>query len=91
MQTIKPAGKQLFCRPEETITQTKSGFLLDSKAAEKPKVAEVVNIGSEVKGFSPKDKIVYKPYATVDIKLERKDFFLIDVEDVLGTVVETDD
>jgi chaperonin GroES len=90
MKTIKPASRQLFCKPEEAETKTKSGLFLTGDSVEKPKVAEVINVGSEVKGFKSKDRIVYKPYSTVDLKLERSEFFLIDVDDVLGTVVETE-
>ena len=84
MQTIKPAPKQLFCKPEEAVTKTASGILLDQKAAEKPRTAEVINVGDKVTAFSPHDKIVYKPYSTTDIKLNGEDFFLVPEDDVLG-------
>lgn len=90
MQTIKPASKQLFCKPEEAVTKTSSGFFIPDKAAEKPKVAEVINVGSSVVEFKPKDRVIYKSYSTNDIKLDGQDYFLISEEDLLGTVVETE-
>lgn len=88
MQTIKPAARQLFCKQSDKETVTKSGFYISEKTAEKPKTAEVINIGSDVTGFKQKDVIIYKPYATVEIKLEGEEYFLIDQEDVLGTVID---
>lgn len=88
MQTIRPAAKHLFCKQEEAETVTKSGFFLAAEA-EKPQIAEVINVGSEVKGYSQKDRIIYKPYSTTDIKLGNKVYFLVAEEDVLGKVVET--
>ena len=89
MQTVKPAPSQLFCRQTEKETATKSGILL-SPAIEAPKIAEVINTGSSVAEYKQRDCIVYKPYATNEIKLNGNEYFLIDEEDVLGTVVEID-
>lgn len=89
MHTVKPAPTQLFCKPDEAEQQTKSGILL-SAALDKPKTAKVINIGDTVSGFHPKDTIVYKSYATTELKLNGDDYFLISQDDVLGTVVEVD-
>lgn len=90
MQTIKPANNQLFCKREEATSKTKSGILIQNKSAEKPQMAEVINVGKSVESFKPKETIVYKPYATVDISLNKEDYFLINEEDVLGTVIEVE-
>lgn len=90
MQTIKPASNQLFCKPLEGETQTKSGFFIPEKSAEKPQMAEVVNVGESVLQYEQHDTVIYKPYATTDIKLEGKQYFLVAEEDVLGSVVETE-
>jgi chaperonin GroES len=87
-QTIKPAPTQLFCKVAEAETRTKSGFYIPEKHAERPQMAEVINIGSKVSDFQQKDLIIYKPYATVELKLDGKEYFLVDQEDVLGTVLE---
>lgn len=89
MQTVKPAPNHLFCKPDEAETKTASGILIQHKMAEKPRTAEVINVGGKVQGYLPKDKIVYKAYSTTELKLEGKDYFLIADEDVLGTIVET--
>lgn len=91
MQTIKPAKNQLFCKPDEAETKTVSGIILTEKATDKPKTAKVINVGDEVTQFKAHDTIVYKTYSTTDIKLDKADYFLIAEDDVLGTVVDTEE
>ena len=67
---------------------TATGIFIAKQIQEKPQTATVINIGKDVEGYSQKDKIVYKPYATTEIKLDGSEFFLIAEEDVLGTLVE---
>lgn len=90
MQTVRPANTQLFCRPLEAAKQTASGFLLPDNSVEKPKMAEVINVGAGVSQFKSKDTIIYKSYATTDIKLNGEEFFLVAEDDVLGVVVPAD-
>lgn len=87
-KTVKPASKQLFCKPDEAETTTKSGIILAQSTAEKPRTAQVINIGKEVIGFKSKETIIYKAYASTEIKLNGEEYFLISEEDVLGTVVD---
>jgi chaperonin GroES len=86
VKTIAPAPQQLFCKPDEAETTTKSGFIL--QVTEKPRTAEVINVGNRVSNYKQKDTIVYKSYASSEIKLDGEDYFLISEEDVLGVVVE---
>lgn len=88
MQTIKPADGKIFAKPLEKVTKTKSGILLDERAAEKPAMGEVINSGS--KDYQSKDVIVYKEYTTTELKLDGEEYFLIDQSDVLGKVVENE-
>jgi chaperonin GroES len=88
VQTIVPARKQLFCKPDEAETKTSSGFLLSKEAAEKPKTAQVINVGRGVDDFKAHDKIVYKPYTISEVKVNGDDYFIVAEEDVLGKVLE---
>jgi len=88
MQTIRPARGYLFCKPEEAIKKTASGILLSENSAEKPKIAEVINIGADVKDVKQKDNIVYKSYATSEVKIDGEEYFLIAQDDVLGFIVD---
>jgi chaperonin GroES len=87
MKTVKPSPTHLFCKPDEAETETASGFLL-AAAAEKPKTAHVINVGSNVSTYHPKETIIYKSYATTELKLEGEEYFLIAEEDVLGVVID---
>jgi chaperonin GroES len=90
MQTIKPSKDQLFCKPDEVQEVTKSGLYINKNTVDKPKTAKVINIGSDVKGYSANDVIVYKAYAPTDIKVNNEDFILVAEEDVLGKIIEVD-
>lgn len=87
MSTIKPAPTQLFCKETSPEVQTKSGLFLPNQSVDKTQTADVIGVGVEVKHYQPKDQIIYKPYATTEIKLNGIEYFLVDQEDVLGTVV----
>lgn len=90
MQTIKPNRKTIFAKPVEAQRQTRSGILLTDSAMEILKHAEVINIGSDVKEYEPKDMIVFKDYTTTDTKLNGEDYVLVLEEDVLGKIVEVE-
>lgn len=87
LQTVRPGAKNLFCKPDEAITKTASGFLIAGEG-EKPKTAKVINTGDEVLGFHQGDTIIYKPYSTTDIKVNDEDYFIVAEDDVLGAVVD---
>jgi len=89
MQTIRPARKQLFCKPDEAETVTKAGIIIAETAAERPKTAVVINVGSEVKDYTSDQRILYKSYTTNEVKLDGQEFFLVHEDDILGEVVET--
>jgi len=84
---VEPSSKNIFAKPIKGEAQTKSGFLLSENAIEDPQLAEIIAIGKEVTQFSVGDNIIYKPYTTTDIKLEDKNYFLIEEMDVLGRIV----
>jgi chaperonin GroES len=88
LKTVAPAPNQLFCKPDTAETKTETGLWLTESAAEKPRTAEVINVGEGVTGYQQKDTIVYKLYSATEIKLNNEDYFLISEEDVLGTLVE---
>lgn len=90
MQTIAPTKGQVFAKPLEAITKTASGILLGDKSAEKPKMAEVVNVGEGVTAVKSQQVFVYKSYAATDIKLNAEDYLLIAEEDILGVVLDVE-
>lgn len=91
MQTIKPSNTQLFAKRADKEKVTNSGFYVSEQAAERPQTAEVINVGDGVKQFASGDTIIYKSYSTTEIKLNGKEYLLVDESDVLGKVIEVEE
>lgn len=85
MQTIIPAGKQVFAREQAKETE-KGSFLLTDNAAERPLAADVLAVGHQIDWIKAGDVIVYKPYASTEFKLDDIDYILIHEEDILGII-----
>jgi len=83
---IKPLADRVVAVREQSASRTTSGLYLPENAKEKPVVANVVAIGPDVKTLKIGDKIVYKDYATTELKVNDVDYLIIKEEDVLATV-----
>ncbi len=83
---IKPLAARVVAVREKAQTKTASGIYLPDTAKEKPVVATVVAVGPEAKFIKNGDKIVYKEYATTELKLGDTEYLIINEEDVLATV-----
>lgn len=83
---INPLADYVVAEEEAAQTKTASGIYLPDSAAEKPKVAKVVAVGSAAKSLKVGDKIIYKGYSTNDVKIDGKEYILVKEEDVLATV-----
>jgi len=86
MAGLNPLADWVVAEQEEAVTKTASGLYLPDKAAEKPKIAKVVKVGSKVKEIKTGDRIVYKSYSTTEVKVDDKEFILVKEEDILATV-----
>lgn len=85
---IKPLADRVVAVLEEAQTKTASGLYMPESAKEKPVIANVIAIGPNVKDLKVGDRIVYKKYAAsmVELKIDGKDYFVLEEEDVLGTL-----
>ena len=83
---IKPLADRVVAVREEAATKTASGIYLPDTAKEKPVVAKIVAIGPDVKQVKIGDKIVYKEYATTDLKIDNQEYLIIKQEDILATL-----
>ncbi len=83
---IKPLAARVVAVREKAQTKTASGIYLPDTAKEKPVVATVVAVGPEAKTIKNGDKIVYKEYATTELKIGDTEYLIINEEDVLATV-----
>lgn len=82
---IKPLADRVVAVREAAATQTASGIYLPDNAKEKPTLANVVAIGSEVKEVKVGDKIVYKEYSTTELKIDGAEYLIVKEEDILAT------
>ena len=83
---LQPLSDWVVAQQEEAVTNTASGLYLPDKAAEKPKVAKVLKVGTKVKEIKTGDRIVYKSYSTTDVKIDNKDYVLVKEEDIIATL-----
>ena len=83
---ITPLGDRVVAVREAAAEKTASGLYLPDNAKEKPVLARVVAVGKDAKSVKKDDKILYKEYATTEIKVDGTEYLIVKEEDVLGTV-----
>lgn len=83
---ITPLGDRVVAIREQAATKTASGLYLPDNAKEKPVLAKVVAAGKDAKSIKNGDKILYKEYATTEIKIDGTEYLIVKEEDILGTV-----
>lgn len=83
---IQPLGDRVVAVREEAKAQTASGLYLPDSSKEKPVIAEVKAIGADVKHVKVGDKIVYKEYATTELKIDNVEYLVLREEDILATI-----
>jgi len=84
---IEPIADYVLAQQEEVETKTASGiFLPTSQSQEKPKIAKVIALGSDVKKIKVGSRIIFKPYSTNEVKVGKEDYILVKEEDIIATV-----
>ena len=83
---ITPLADRIVAVREEAKTQTASGIYLPDSSKEKPVIAEVKAVGSDVKNVKVSDKIIYKEYSTTELKIDGAEYLIVKEDDVLATV-----
>lgn len=83
---IQPLADRIVLEQLEQEEQTKSGIILPESAQEKPKMAKVLAVGSEVKEVKVGDTVLYKSYGPDDVKVDNKDYMIAKEEDILATI-----
>ena len=86
---ITPLADRIVAVREEAKTQTASGIYLPDSSKEKPVIAEVKAVGSDVKNVKVSDKIIYKEYSTTELKIDGVEYLIVKEEDVLATVKQS--
>ena len=83
---ITPLADRIVAVREEAKTQTASGIYLPDSSKEKPVMAEVKAVGSDVQHVKVGDKIIYKEYSTTELKIDGTEYLIVREEDILATV-----
>lgn len=82
-----PLGQRVLVERVEEETKTSSGIIIPDNAKEKPLGGEVKAISKEVKEegeLSVGDKIIFSKYSGSEIKLDGKEYLVMNLDDILG-------
>lgn len=83
---ITPLADRVVAVREAAETKTASGLYLPENAKEKPAFAVVKAVGPEVTALKVGDKIIFKEYATTELKVGGTEYLVVKQEDVLATL-----
>jgi chaperonin GroES len=79
-------AEYVVVQTEAAATKTASGLYLPEGAAEKPKVATVMAVGSEVKNVKVGEKVIYKnEYEATTVKIDGTEYILVYVKNIIAT------
>ncbi len=93
--SIKPLFDQVLIKPLEEESKTASGILLPETAKEKPQMGQIMATGpGSVSDDGKKvamvvkvgQKVMYKKWGGNEIKVEGKEWLLVEQKDILAVV-----
>lgn len=83
---LQPMAEYVVVQTEAAATKTASGLYLPESATEKPKIANVVAVGSDVKNVKVGEKVIYKnEYDATTVKIDSKEYILVDFKNIIAT------
>ncbi|CAE09460.1 co-chaperone GroES [Wolinella succinogenes] len=86
---FKPLGQRVLVERLEEDTKTASGIIIPDNAKEKPLMGTVKALSEEVAKeglLKAGSQVVFAKYSGTDVKLEGKEYLILKVEDLLGTI-----
>lgn len=86
---FRPLGERILIERVEEDTKTSSGIIIPDNAKEKPLIGIVKALGAKVKDnkvLKENDKVVFGKYKGAEIKLDSKEYIVLELEDVLGVI-----
>lgn len=86
--TLQPLADRIIMQQLKAEETTKSGIVLPGSAQEKPKMADVLSVGKDVKEIKAGDQVIYKSYGPDEVKLDGVEYMIAKEEDVLAVVKE---
>ncbi len=83
---FKPLGERVLVERTEVENKTASGIIIPDNAKEKPQTAKVIAVGSKVEDIKVGDVVVFEQYRGSEIKLEGKDYLILNLENIMGII-----
>ncbi|RDU61657.1 co-chaperone GroES [Helicobacter sp. MIT 14-3879] len=84
---FKPLEKRVVLERVEEETKTTSGIIIPDNAKEKPLIGVVKAISKKIEKeceFKVGDSVVFDKYKGTEIKVDGKEYIVLDSEDLLG-------
>ena len=83
---FRPLGERVLVKRTEVENKTASGIYIPDNAKEKPQTAKVVAVGSKIEDVNLGDIVVFEQYRGTEIKLDGKDYLVLNIENVIGVM-----
>lgn len=86
---FKPLEKRVVLQRIEEETKTSSGIIIPDNAKEKPLVGIVKAISKKIEkecDFKVGDSVIFDKYKGSDIKIDGKEYIILEAEDLLGVI-----
>ena len=86
---FRPLGERVLVERIEEDTKTSSGIIIPDNAKEKPLVGIVKAVSAKLKEdkvLKENDKVVFGKYKGAEIKLDSKEYIVIELDDILGVI-----
>ena len=86
---FRPLGERVLVERVEEDTKTSSGIIIPDNAKEKPLIGIVKAVSAKLKNdkvLKEYDKVVFGKYKGAEIKLDSKEYMVLELDDILGVI-----
>ena len=86
---FRPLGERVLVERIEEDTKTSSGIIIPDNAKEKPLVGIVKAVSAKLKEdkvLKENDKVVFGKYKGAEIRLDSKEYIVLELDDILGVI-----
>lgn len=86
---FRPLGERVLVERVEEDTKTSLGIIIPDNAKEKPLMGIVKAVSAKIKDdkiLKENDKVVFGKYKGAEIKLDSKEFIVLELDDILGVI-----
>ncbi|RDU59092.1 co-chaperone GroES [Helicobacter marmotae] len=86
---FRPLGERVLVERIEEDTKTSSGIIIPDNAKEKPLIGIIKAVSTKLKEdkvLKENDKIVFGKYKGAEIKLDSKEYMVLELDDILGVI-----